>query len=283
MKNFLIISFLFIILNHTAIGQPELTSKTNVVTSNVDAIFEITNLNNDTLSFGVYNRWGELIITNKDLIVASGTYELTFNLKEFPEQATYYYIISTNDSSWNGSLTALYPAVPEIEVLNSIITDTTDLTLSIFYLTKDTVTITLFDVYGETIKTLAINQILDGEQEFVLNSNDFEKDGNYYLNIKINDSTTVKRFVVTSALVHLDPSFYKNTPHIYPNPFSDNVFIHNKEKLTAITLSTTKGEMIWTGNNSPELTTLLESIETGSYIIQYDVTDQIFTEKIIKK
>ena len=267
MKRFLFVLSLFIFFNNLVVGQATLKSASEIVTDSIDATFEIINLDKDTVSMRVFNRWGELMIRHGDTDAVSGSYTFTFGINDFPSTAVYYYVISTNDSSWNGHLTALWPVEPFIEINNLMITDTSDLIINISFLQRDTINISVYDVTGIEIVKEVNNQVMSGKQEFTYSITDFELSGHYIVRLQINDSSTVFKVFVSSSILDL-PSIDKvSKPSIFPNPFLDKVILNNFENVEAISLTSIHGLLFWQGNNVSELENVLEAIVSGTYIL----------------
>lgn len=286
MKHFLFISSLIIFLSHLVYGQAELVTKSKQTTNNFKATFDIINLNNDTLSYDIYNRWGQVIISNTDTIIASGSYQLSFGVNQFPRSGTYYYIISTNDSTWSGTMQAIYQSEPTIITTNPIITDTSDFNLNILYLQSDTVTINVYDVRGEVIINDAYKEILYGEHQFTYSIDDFDSEDIYFVQVKINSEVTTMKIVVSNTLVGLNPSNTSFEPTIYPSPISNNINLMNFENVVSASLTSLNGESFWQGSDMSELKNKLESIETGVYILHCNMDEypkRSISKKIIKR
>ncbi|MCO6173961.1 T9SS type A sorting domain-containing protein [Flavobacterium sp. NRK F10] len=80
-----------------------------------------------------------------------------------------------------------------------------------------------------------------------------------------------------------ETSFDKKVPEIYPNPFSDAIYLSGNVDIKMINLYSIKGKLVKNYNDFENLNADINSLESGIYILQIiDSSNDEFRKKIIK-
>jgi len=78
-------------------------------------------------------------------------------------------------------------------------------------------------------------------------------------------------------------NFLEKQYHIYPNPFSDEIYIELKSIQSAsITIKTLTGQRVMTNDISQNGIIDLSSLEAGIYLLIFQTDNSTITEKIVK-
>lgn len=285
MKHFFLTISILSLLQFNTLGQISLDSTTNVASLNNSAHFTLSGLNNDIISFNVYNRWGNLVINKTDTNAISGSHTFNIQLNEFPERGTYYYILNVGDSTFKGHITALYPENYTIEIEGEIISDSSYLSINISHLQLDTTTVIIYNLSGDPVITKIKEVVKYGNLQYIIENNDFTEDGIYFLNITINDSSYSKQLIVHNTLLTFNNTFDESKPNIFPNPFLNVIDLSSLANVSYIQLINENGNILWQGNDNNKLAIFMETISSGKYILKTkDKEEQIqhYTQLIIK-
>lgn len=102
-----------------------------------------------------------------------------------------------------------------------------------------------------------------------------------------NDLSNYNNVISGSEYVSLvflnESSFEKNILEIYPNPFSDAIYLSHNIEAKLINLYSIDGKLVKSCTRLEDLNTNLNNLESGIYSIQIiDSSDQQFRKKIIK-
>ncbi|TAG55218.1 MAG: T9SS C-terminal target domain-containing protein [Cytophagales bacterium] len=185
MKNLLILGFLFFAF--FASGQTISNFNTqNVIMSGAFTSFEI--VSEDTITFKVYNRWGNVIKTFFDKTkLPKGTYVSSLDLPDLESGVYYYSFHSSDTKKYVGDFTKPYPSEQTTSTKNSNKNTETNPTLYPNP-TNDKV-----NIYSSGIKNIKIIDIKGNIlKDFSTEDNDFSMadltNGTYYITISIENN-----------------------------------------------------------------------------------------------
>jgi hypothetical protein len=123
-------------------------------------------------------------------------------------------------------------------------TDT--LNIQIYLVSNDTVTITVYNILGQVIKTLAYDSVMAaGNHSIVYNASSLAT-GVYFVSIKINGYTTTKKIIKPSTTNSIETITTNiNSIIIFPNPNNGNITLQGNSELGLITIYNDIGELIY--------------------------------------
>lgn len=285
MKNFfLTLSFLSLVCL-TSVGQISLDSTATIASINEDANFTVSGLNNDKIIINVYDRWGSTVMKKEDMNSISGSHSFKLQLHEFPKTGIYVYRIEAGDSTFTGTITVLYPEKYTIETEGTIISDSSYLSINISHLQLDTISVIIYNVVGEAVITKIKEELRYGSLQYVIENNDFAEDGTYLLSIAINDSSYVKKLVVSNTILSNTNTIGESKLNIFPNPFSYDIDLSCLSNTTTLQLTDEFGRTLWYGNDNDELADFMKGLSAGKYVLRAQGNkepNQYFTQSIIK-
>jgi len=120
------------------------------------------------------------------------------------------------------------------------------LNLQIYLVNNDTVTITVYSVTGQIVKTLAYDSVMAmGNHTIVYNASSLAT-GIYFVSMKINGHTTTKKIIKLSATNSIETIAANiNSAKVFPNPNNGNITLQSNSELGLIIIYDTKGELIY--------------------------------------
>lgn len=71
--------------------------------------------------------------------------------------------------------------------------------------------------------------------------------------------------------------------NIYPNPFSDHIFIENTPAISNIQIIDNTGKILFIADKLQSNTILTSHFSKGFYILKYQYKNKIYTKKIVKE
>lgn len=160
--------------------------------------------------------------------------------------------------------------------------------ITLFNLDKDTVSLVLFDGWGQEVSEILSDTVLSGTQ-FIAFSPDSLYPGLYIYILSINSDSHVGRLTKTGVISNLDPhNTTREEIMIMPNPAVEEVTIKWKgDNVDQLYIADYSGRLLervpLNGNN--QTTIGLNKFRPGLYLFSFYSSDGIFlgTEKVLVK
>jgi hypothetical protein len=155
------------------------------------------------------------------------------------------------------------------------------LNIQIKLVSNDTVTILVYNVLGQNIKTLANDSVMSSGNHIIVYDTHSLTSGVYFVEMKIGGQTFVKKAIKPSTTNSIK-TITANTSNvtIFPNPNNGNITLQSANELGLITICNTLGELVYSQTTKENNTQIdLSNQAPGIYFVK--IQDQFI--KLIKE
>ena len=153
--------------------------------------------------------------------------------------------------------------------------------LMIYSLTEDTVSLSVYTLQGQRVKTFFTDLVLSGTFSVTFNA-DTLPDGAYVVQLLKNGETNgLKVFKNQEATGIEDVEYSKSKIKLFPNPTSNHLTISTDLSFNEISIYGMDGRRILTSNSQTK-NLGISNFELGTYILKIVTDDRTYLEKIVK-
>ena len=157
----------------------------------------------------------------------------------------------------------------------------TSTVITIHDLTKDTISLKIYDRWGNKVADFFENIVLSGTVSVTFNA-DTLLSNLYVVFFTLNSADFVFNLVKTSSANVEVYSFTKELT-VYPNPALDKIFIKSTNDIKEIRIFDCNGRKVLEQKNDYNNGIDLTDLKKGIYLLHVVTKDKLFIEKVIKQ